>query len=76
MVRQRDPTPEGLPLEIYAFANTVVWEDYEAIQSDIFDHVLSILPEFDLRLFQAPTGRDMRGLTATSRGEVRNTPEG
>jgi len=70
MVRQRDPTPEGLPLEIYAFANTVVWEDYEAIQSDIFDHVLSILPEFDLRLFQAPTGRDMRGLTDTIRGEA------
>ncbi|MBU2135938.1 MAG: mechanosensitive ion channel family protein [Alphaproteobacteria bacterium] len=71
MVRQRDPTPEGLPLEIYAFANTVVWEDYEAIQSDIFDHVLSILPEFDLRLFQAPTGRDMRGLTDKIRGEAR-----
>ncbi|MAK81683.1 mechanosensitive ion channel domain-containing protein [Phenylobacterium sp.] len=71
MVRQRDPTPEGLPLEIYAFANTVVWEDYEAIQSDIFDHVLSILPEFDLRLFQAPTGRDMRGLTEKIGGEAR-----
>lgn len=70
LVRQLDPTPQGLPLEIYAFANTVHWEAYEAIQSDIFDHVLSILPEFDLRLFQAPTGRDMRGLasslTATS----------
>lgn len=63
LVRQLDPTPEGLPLEIYAFANTVQWEAYEAIQSDIFDHVLSILPEFGLRLFQAPTGRDMRGLT-------------
>ena len=71
MVRQRDPTPEGLPLEIYAFANTVVWEDYEAIQSDIFDHVLSILPEFNLRLFQAPTGRDMRGLTEKIGGEAR-----
>ena len=71
MVRQRDPTPEGLPLEIYAFANTVVWEDYEAIQSDIFDHVLSILPEFDLRLFQDPTGRDMRGLTEKIGGEAR-----
>lgn len=68
LVRQRDPTAEGLPLEIYAFANTVEWEAYEAIQSDIFDHVLSILPEFDLRLFQAPTGRDMRGLTDTLRG--------
>lgn len=62
MVRQRDPTPEGLPLEVYCFANTVVWEQYEGIQSDIFDHFLAVLPEFDLRLFQAPTGRDMRGL--------------
>ncbi|MDP1641473.1 MAG: mechanosensitive ion channel [Phenylobacterium sp.] len=70
LVRQRDPTPEGLPLEIYAFTNTVQWEAYEAIQSDIFDHVLSILPEFDLRLFQAPTGRDMRGLTETIRSDL------
>lgn len=65
MVRQRDPTPEGLPLEVYCFANTVVWEEYEGIQSDIFDHFLAILPEFDLRLFQAPTGRDMRGMVAS-----------
>ncbi|MBW0152098.1 MAG: mechanosensitive ion channel [Phenylobacterium sp.] len=74
LVRQRDPTPEGLPLEIYAFTNTVQWEAYEAIQSDIFDHVLSILPEFDLRLFQAPTGRDMRGLTETIRSELAAAP--
>ncbi len=74
LVRQRDPTPEGLPLEIYAFTNTVQWEAYEAIQSDIFDHVLSILPEFDLRLFQAPTGRDMRGLTETIRGDLAAAP--
>lgn len=76
LVRQRDPTPEGLPLEIYAFTNTVQWEAYEAIQSDIFDHVLSILPEFDLRLFQAPTGRDMRGLTETIRSELAAAPRG
>ncbi|MDP1618329.1 mechanosensitive ion channel family protein [Phenylobacterium sp.] len=63
MVRQRDPTPEGLPLEVYCFANTVEWGAYEAIQSDLFDHFLAILPEFDLRLFQAPTGRDMRAMT-------------
>lgn len=74
LVRQRDPTPEGLPLEIYAFTNTVQWEAYEAIQSDIFDHVLSILPEFDLRLFQAPTGRDMRGLTETIRSDLAAAP--
>lgn len=78
LVRQLDPTPQGLPLEIYAFANTVQWEAYEAIQSDIFDHVLSILPEFDLRLFQAPTGRDMRGLTGglqTTSGEEQPPPK-
>ena len=62
MVRQLAPTPEGLPIEVYCFANTVEWNAYEAIQSDLFDHFLSILPEFDLRLFQAPTGRDMRAV--------------
>ncbi len=62
MVRQLAPTPEGLPLEVYCFANTVEWSAYEAIQSDLFDHFLAILPEFDLRLFQAPTGRDMRAV--------------
>ncbi len=62
MVRQLAPTPEGLPVEVYCFANTVDWNAYEAIQSDLFDHFLSILPEFDLRLFQAPTGRDMRAV--------------
>lgn len=70
MVRQRDPTPEGLPLEVYCFANTVVWEQYEATQSDIFDHFLAILPEFDLRLFQAPTGHDMRGLGVIAAGRA------
>ena len=52
MTRQLEPTPQGLPLEIYAFANTTVWEDYEGIQSDIFDHVISALPEFGLELYQ------------------------
>ena len=59
MVRQMQPTEGGLPLEIYAFTATVVWAEYEAIQADIFDHLLAILPEFDLSLFQAPTGADM-----------------
>ena len=59
MVRQMQPTEGGLPLEIYAFSATVVWAEYEAIQADIFDHLLAILPEFDLSLFQAPTGADM-----------------
>lgn len=60
MVRQLSPTADGLPLEIYCFTNTVEWLTYESIQSDIFDHLLAILPEFGLRVFQHPSGADMR----------------
>ena len=60
MVRQLQPTPEGLPLEVYCFANTIVWAPYEAIQADIFDHLIAILPEFGLSLFQSPSGTDFR----------------
>jgi miniconductance mechanosensitive channel len=62
MVRQLSPTSEGLPLEIYCFTNTIAWTEYEAIQSDIFDHLLAIAPEFNLRVYQAPSGYDMRAL--------------
>jgi miniconductance mechanosensitive channel len=63
MVRQMEPTPTGLPMEFYAFTNTVVWVNYEAIQSDIFDHLYAILAEFDLRVFQAPAGHDMQQMS-------------
>ena len=62
IVRQLSPSPEGLPLEIYCFTNTTVWADYEDIQSDIFDHLLAIVPEFGLRLFQKPAGSDLANL--------------
>ncbi|MNT31046.1 Miniconductance mechanosensitive channel YbdG [compost metagenome] len=62
MVRQLAPLPEGLPLEIYAFTNTTVWAEYESIQSDIFDHILAVINEFDLRVHQTPTGNDMRSM--------------
>ncbi|KRG68400.1 mechanosensitive ion channel family protein [Pseudoxanthomonas dokdonensis] len=52
MVRQLPPTATGLPLEIYCFTSDIRWERYEAIQSDIFDHLLAILPAFGLRVFQ------------------------
>ncbi len=52
MTRLLEPTPLGLPLEIYAFANTVVWEDFEGIQADILDHLIAALPEFGLELYQ------------------------
>lgn len=62
IVRQLQPTADGLPLELYCFTNTVAWVPYEGYQSDIFDHLLAILPEFGLRVFQHPSGADMREL--------------
>lgn len=67
LVRQLEPGPQGLPLEIYCFADTTAWVEYEAIQADIFDHLLAILPEFHLRLFQEPTGVDFGGLAPPER---------
>ena len=62
IVRQLAPGPEGLPLEIYCFTNTTEWAVYEGIQSDIFDHLLAIVPEFGLRLYQKPAGSDLANL--------------
>lgn len=55
LVRQLDPTPQGLPMEIYVFTNTIAWVEYESIQADIFDHLYAVLPLFDLRAYQFPT---------------------
>ena len=60
MVRQLAPGPEGLPLEIYAFTNTTDWVKYEGIQSDIFDHLLAVISQFGLRVFQKPAGADFQ----------------
>ncbi|NIA25891.1 MAG: mechanosensitive ion channel [Gammaproteobacteria bacterium] len=62
LIRQLAPGPQGLPLEIYVFAADTRWPQYEALQADIFDHLLAMLPEFGLRAFQAPTGADFRSL--------------
>lgn len=59
LVRQLDPGAEGLPLEIYCFSADTRWAVYEQLQSDIFDHLLAILPEFGLRVFQSPTGAEI-----------------
>lgn len=59
LVRQLDPTSQGIPLEIYCFTLKTEWAFYENVQSDIFDHLLAILPEFGLRVFQAPSGADI-----------------
>ena len=58
VVRQRQPSENGLPIEIYVFAKETKLKAYEEIQSEIFDHILAILPEFGLRVFQNPTGED------------------
>jgi miniconductance mechanosensitive channel len=60
IVRQLPPGPEGLPIEIYAFSNHTNWVAYESVQSDIFDHLLAIVPKFELRVFQQPSGSDFR----------------
>ncbi len=59
LVRQLQPTPHGLPLEVYAFSSDKRWVEYEAIQSDLFDHIFAALPQFGLRAFQAPSGQDV-----------------
>lgn len=58
LVRQLPPSPQGLPIEIYCFTDTTDWNTYERIQSDIFDHLIAIVPEFCLSLFQEPSGSD------------------
>jgi miniconductance mechanosensitive channel len=60
LVRQLDPGAMGIPIEIYVFSNDTNWINYEAIQADIFDHILAIIPEFGLKVFQNPTGSDFR----------------
>ncbi|HSM37667.1 MAG TPA: mechanosensitive ion channel family protein [Longimicrobiales bacterium] len=62
LVRQLAPTEAGLPLEIYVFTRDTAWAVYEGIQADIMDHLLSVLPEFGLRVFQGPAGADVRAL--------------
>jgi miniconductance mechanosensitive channel len=60
LVRQLAPTEHGLPLEIYAFSNDIRWAVYETIQADIFDHLFAVAQEFGLRLFQNPSGEDLK----------------
>jgi miniconductance mechanosensitive channel len=70
MVRQLAPTSEGLPLEIYCFTNTTDWGAYEGIQADILDHVFAVVPDFGLRCFQAPAGRDLEALGQARAGSA------
>ncbi len=60
MVRQLQPTENGIPIELYFFSAIKEWVPYERVQADVFDHILSVIPEFDLWVFQNPSGRDMK----------------
>lgn len=62
MVRLMEPTAEGIPMEVYCFSDDTAWVNYEALQGDIFDHFLAILPEMNLRLYQSPSGADVTEL--------------
>ena len=60
LIRHLPPTSQGLPMEIYVFSREQAWADYEALQADIFDHILAAVPFFGLRIFQYPAGHDLR----------------
>ena len=62
LVRQLDPRPTGIPIEVYVFSNDQVWSNYESIQADIFDHILAVIPEFGLKVYQSPSGSDFKSL--------------
>lgn len=62
LVRQLQPRESGIPIEIYVFSKVQEWAKYEDIQSDIFDHILASIPEFELKVFQNPSGADFRAI--------------
>ncbi|MDP2337285.1 MAG: mechanosensitive ion channel family protein [Bacteroidota bacterium] len=73
LVRQLQPSETGLPIEIYVFSKNKNWNEYEGIQADIFDHILAVIPEFDLRIFQSPSGNDIQDLSAKFSKDVWDT---
>lgn len=66
MVRQLEPTPEGVPIQIYSFISNTNWLPFEEIQADIFDHILASIPEFGLSLYQRPSGQGLDALVKES----------
>ena len=62
-VRQLQPTAQGYPLELYFFSADTAWLRYEDLQSEVFDHVLAMMHNFDLKVFQSPTGMDLQSLS-------------
>ncbi|NNM16203.1 MAG: mechanosensitive ion channel, partial [Bacteroidia bacterium] len=69
MVRQLAPERHGVGIEVYCFVNDTVWANYENIQADIFDHLLTAVDYFDLKLFQSPSGSDFKNLVSDTKDE-------
>ena len=74
LIRHLAPTEHGIPVEIYVFSNDQEWANYEAIQADIMDHVLAVLPFFDLSVFQVPSGSDIAAVGHELRGALSESP--
>jgi len=75
LVRYLQPGPQGLPIEIYVFCTDIGWVNYEGIQADILDHLLAVVPEFGLRIYQQPGGHDLQSIAdALGRGLTAPTP--
>jgi miniconductance mechanosensitive channel len=70
MVRQLEPEPEGIPMQIYAFTADTAWPVFEGVQADIFDHILAIVPRFGLRIYQKPSGSDLRWALGGEKGRT------
>ena len=62
LVRQLQPTEHGMPIELYFFSANTAWVKYEALQAEVFDHVLAVVHRFGLKVFQSPTGLDLQSL--------------
>jgi miniconductance mechanosensitive channel len=62
LVRQLQPTAEGMPVELYFFSSDTAWDKYEQLQAEVFEHFIAMLQYFDLKVFQSPTGLDFQQL--------------
>jgi miniconductance mechanosensitive channel len=62
MVRQLQPTEQGVPVELYFFTATTAWVEYEDIQAQIIEHIIAVIDDFGLKLFQSPTGLDLKSI--------------
>lgn len=76
LIRQMEPGPQGVGIQIYAFTNDTRWVNYEGIQGDIFDHVMAMVPEFGLRIYQAPSGYDVAAVGESLSGSLNESLRG